>query len=158
MSESLSRRAWLARSGVALAALAVGRRALALPAEAPTPIAIYKSPDCTCCQKWVTHVAGAGFRPSVHDVADIDAVKDRLGVPAALRSCHTAQVGGYLVEGHVPAADIARLLRERPRGVKGLAVPGMPAGSPGMEMGGQRDHYTVVAFRTDGTTKPFAAH
>ncbi len=99
----------------------------------------------------------AGFATTVRDEADMNAVKRRLGVPDALASCHTGLVGGYVVEGHVPAADVLRLLRERPR-AKGVAVPGMPAGSPGMEMGGRADRYDVVAFDANGATRVFATH
>ena len=106
-------------------------------------------------------MASSGFRPAVQDVADLNAVKQRYGVPAALQACHTAIVNGYVIEGHVPAADVRRLLREHPsvagRAVRGLAVPGMPAGSPGME-GDRSERYTVLAFDTTGATSHFAAH
>ena len=163
MSDSpLSRRAWLATATTGVAALATGRLAAALPtgaASAAAPaITIYKTAECGCCQKWVLHVAQAGFRPAVHDVADLDAVKQRHRIPGPLQSCHTALVDGYLVEGHVPAADIQRLLRERPK-VRGIAVAGMPAGSPGMEVpDGRTDRYDVVAFLADGSTRRFASH
>ena len=158
MSDAISRRTWLARAATGAAALAIGGSARALAAAAPGPVmTIYKSPQCGCCQKWVLHVAGAGFRPAVNDVEDIDAIKRRFGVPSALQSCHTAIVDGYVVEGHVPAADVRRLLAERPK-VKGIAVGGMPAGSPGMEMPGKADRYDVVAFLADGTTRRFAQH
>jgi hypothetical protein len=159
-STNISRRDWLAAAAGAVAVLATRPAdALARTAEAlKTPITIYKSPTCGCCAKWVDHVRAAGFVATVHDTEAMDAVKRRQGVPAALQSCHTALVGGYVVEGHVPAADVLRLLREKPAAVKGLAVPGMPAGSPGMEMGGQVDRYDVVAFNRDGSTKVFAKH
>lgn len=157
---ALSRRAWLAAAGSAGAALALPRLAAAAP-DTRTPITVFKDPLCGCCQQWVAHMAAAGFRPAVQDVADLDAVKQRYGVPAALHACHTALVDGYLVEGHVPAADVRRLLRERPsvagRPVRGLAVPGMPAGSPGME-GDRTERYTVLAFDATGATSRFAAH
>jgi hypothetical protein len=160
MSDVLTRRAWLARAAAGAAALAAAPAA-ALAAElgaAPGPtMTIYKSPTCGCCKKWVMHVAGAGFRTAVNDVDDLDAIKRRHGVPADLQSCHTAIVGGYVVEGHVPAADVQRLLKERPK-VKGIAVGGMPAGSPGMEMPGRSDRYEVTAFRADGSTFRFASH
>lgn len=158
----LTRRAWLAG---AFAALALPRRGRAEhPLEAPdarTPLTVFKDPECGCCQEWVAHMAAAGFRPAVQDVADMDAIKARYGVPAALRACHTAIVGGYVVEGHVPAADVRRLLRERPsvagRAARGLAVPGMPAGSPGME-GARSERYAVLAFDAAGASTRFAAH
>jgi hypothetical protein len=157
MSVALSRREWLARAAAGVAAFAAAPAA-ALGAAAPAPtITIYKSPECGCCQKWVMHVAAAGFKPAVNDVQDLDAIKRRHGVPEALQSCHTALVGGYVVEGHVPAADIQRLLKERPK-VKGIAVGGMPAGSPGMEVPGRSDRYDVTAFLANGTTRRFASH
>ena len=160
MSDALSRREWLARAAAGVATLALGGSAHALVTAPPAgPVmTIYKTPECGCCQKWVLHVAAAGFKPAVNDVQDIDAIKRRYGVPGALQSCHTALVDGYVVEGHVPAADIRRLLKERPR-VKGIAVGGMPAGSPGMEVpGGRVDRYEVTAFLADGTTRRFASH
>lgn len=131
---------------------------LAPPGVDPTPIIIYKSSTCECCAKWVEHVRASGFAPSIHDEQDLDAVKDRLGVPKAVRSCHTGQVEGYLIEGHVPAADIRRLLTERPK-VAGLAVPGMPTRTPGMaEPGDKIEGFEVVAFQSDGATKTFARY
>jgi hypothetical protein len=119
---------------------------------------VYKSPTCGCCAKWVDHVVAAGFRPTVKDTEAMDAVKRRLGVPDALQSCHTAVVGKYVIEGHVPVADVQRLLREKPA-VRGIAVGGMPVGSPGMEIPGRHaDRYDVTAFLADGTTRPFARH
>lgn len=117
-------------------------------------IVITKSPTCLCCDKWVEHVKKAGFRTRVESVTDMSPVKEQLGVPAVLGSCHTAVVDGYTIEGHVPAEDIQRLLRERPT-VAGLAVPGMPMGSPGME-GLKRDRYEVIAFQRDGTGTVFS--
>jgi len=157
----VTRRDWLVRaasaigSGFALAAL--------LPAasgamEKPTAITVYKDPSCGCCTKWVEHLRASGFAPDVHDRSDMDALKDSLGVPAALRSCHTAVVGRYVVEGHVPAADLKKLIVAAPAKAVGLAVPGMPAGSPGMEMGARADRYDVIAFDAKGTTHVFAHH
>jgi hypothetical protein len=137
---------------------------LALPpsvsAAAPKPIAItvYKDPSCGCCTKWVSHLQANGFAPDVHDRSDMDTLKDSLGVPAALRSCHTAVAGKYVIEGHVPAADVKRLLATKPAGTLGLAAPGMPAGSPGMEMGPRHDRYDVIAFGAKGSTNVFAQH
>jgi hypothetical protein len=158
MSDALSRREWLARAAAGVATLALGGTAHALVAAPGPTMTIYKSPQCGCCQKWVLHVAAAGFKPAVNDVQDLDAIKRRFGVPDALQSCHTALVDGYVVEGHVPAADVKRLLKERPK-VKGIAVGGMPAGSPGMEVpDGTVDRYDVTAFLADGTTRRFASH
>lgn len=157
----LTRRAWLARmtsaamGGAAMVAL-LAREGVA--ASAPTPITVYKDPSCGCCENWVKHMRASGFAPEVHDRADMSALKDSLGVPAALRSCHTAVSGRYVIEGHVPAADVKRLLATKPAKTTGIAVPGMPAGSPGMEMGARVDRYDVVAFAPGGATRVFARH
>ena len=159
-NESISRRALLAslaRASAAGVGLAAVLPALARADDAPR-ITVYKDPSCGCCTKWVEHLRGAGYQPVVHDRTDMDALKDSLGVPAALRSCHTAVAGKYVIEGHVPAADMKRLLASAPKGVVGLAVPDMPAGSPGMEMGARRDRYDVLAFTANGTTSVFARH
>ena len=121
-------------------------------------VRVYKSPTCGCCADWVDHLREAGFRVEVSDREDVTRAKVELGVPPSLGSCHTAVVDGYVVEGHVPAEDIRRLLAERPD-VVGLAVPGMPAGSPGMELpGGRTDPYDVVAFDPAGATSVFSSH
>jgi hypothetical protein len=119
-------------------------------------IVVYKSPTCGCCGKWVEHLQSAGFHVVVHDTEDVDAVKDESGVPGALRSCHTAIVGRYVIEGHVPASDIRQLLRQRPA-IGGLAVPGMPVGSPGME-GGSSERYDVLTFGGSSPARVFARH
>lgn len=124
-------------------------------ASAPVEVTVYKSPTCGCCSKWVDHLTANGFKVTAHDTSDMLAVRKKLGVPDAMTSCHTAVVNGYLIEGHVPAADIQRLLRDKPK-VAGLAVPGMVTGSPGME-GGRSDPYNVIAFG-DGKTSVFARH
>ena len=158
---SLTRRAWLAR--VATTTLGGATLATLLPtvsagAAKPTPITVYKDPACGCCTKWVTHLQANGFAPEVHDRSDMDALKDSLGVPPALRSCHTAVAATYVIEGHVPAADLKRLLTSKPSKTLGIAVAGMPAGSPGMEMGDRADRYDVIAFAPGGTTRVFARH
>jgi len=117
-------------------------------------ITVYKSPTCGCCTAWVTHVKKAGFRVEVHDTVNVQPVKDRWGVPPDLISCHTSRVDGYVLEGHVPADLIQRLLQERPA-VVGIATPGMPMGSPGME-GGEPEPYDVVTFDKEGRTALFA--
>lgn len=127
-------------------------------ANAPMSITVYKDPSCGCCTKWVEHLRTAGLRPTVFDRTDMDALKDSLGVPSSLRSCHTAVAGRYVIEGHVPAADLRRLVASAPKGVIGIAVPEMPAGSPGMEMGERRDQYDVIAFSANGKTSVFARH
>ena len=103
--------------------------AVNLPASAADAVDVYKSPYCGCCGKWVEHLRQAGFDVRTHDVNDVPAARQRLGMPEHLGSCHTAKVAGYVVEGHVPAADIQRLLKEKPKAI-GLAVPSMPPGSP----------------------------
>jgi hypothetical protein len=157
----MTRRTWVARAtsmiGGGLTLTALLSRASGAMAK-PAAITVYKDPSCGCCTKWVEHLRASGFEPVVHDRADMDALKDSLGVPSALRSCHTAVAGRYVVEGHVPAADLKKLLSVAPANVVGLAVPGMPAGSPGMEMGGRADRYDVIAFGAKGTTKVFAHH
>lgn len=132
--------------------------AAAAPASAlaaPT-LVVYKTPTCGCCKAWVSAMEDAGFTVEVHDVPDIAPVKQAAGVPSELQACHTARIGAYVVEGHVPAADIRRLLAERPD-VAGIATPGMPVGSPGME-GPYNDRYDVMTFGTDGRTTVFASH
>jgi hypothetical protein len=114
---------------------------------------IYKTRTCGCCGKWVEHLKASGFDTHVTDVPSTAEYRKQYGVPDQLQSCHTAVVGGYAVEGHVPAADIHRLLKQKPK-AKGLAVPGMPMGSPGME-GARRDAYAVLLFQTDGRTSVF---
>ena len=121
-------------------------------------LVVHKSPYCGCCELWIKHMRDAGFAVEVRNVQSVHPVKERLGVPPTKGSCHTAQVGGYFIEGHVPAGDVKRLLAERPD-ARGLAVPGMPKGSPGMEVpDGTVDPYTVELVAKDGSTTPFAQH
>ena len=118
-------------------------------------LSVFKSPTCGCCSKWVDHMKAAGFETRVQDVEDMASVKAKLGVATEISSCHTAQVDGYVIEGHVPATSVQRLLKERPK-VVGLAVPGMPMGSPGMEVpSGQKDSYAVLAFEKGGKTSVY---
>lgn len=140
------------RSLVKLVAVAALGMPVAAIAEG-TAMTVHKDPNCGCCTDWARHMRDAGFAVRVEDAADIASVRKRLGIPPGLAGCHTAEVGGYLVEGHVPAAAVRRLLSERPN-ANGIAVPGMPVGSPGMESGRPPQPYTVVLFRTDGET-PF---
>jgi hypothetical protein len=114
-------------------------------------VVVYKSATCGCCKEWVKHLQANGFSVKAHDVDDVVRYKTAHGVPYALGSCHTATVGGYTIEGHVPANDIKRLLKERPA-VTGLAVPGMPIGSPGMEVGDKKERYEVLTFDKQGKT------
>jgi len=147
-----------------LATLAATACLPALAAPARTPMEVWKDPNCGCCQDWVDLMEKAGFAVTVHDTGN-SAVRAKLGLPQRLGSCHTALVGGYLLEGHVPAADVRRLLKEKPKAL-GLAVPGMPVGSPGMdgpEYGGRKDPYDVLlvsknAVGGDVRTKVFTSH
>ena len=119
---------------------------------------VYKTPTCGCCRAWVEHLRANGFRVETVDQEDLTPIKAAHGVGEHLASCHTALIGGYVVEGHVPAADVVRLLKERPA-VAGIAAPGMPTGSPGMEMpGAPAERYDVVSFDRAGQTKVFAQH
>ena len=136
------------------------------PAASPTPesrpalasVLVHKNPSCGCCELWVEHLRKAGFEVAVRDEDDLNAVKERLGVPYGKGSCHTAEVGGYIVEGHVPVEDIKRLLTEKPD-ARGLVLPGMPLGSPGMEApDGSVKPYTVELVKHDGHTLAFAEH
>jgi hypothetical protein len=119
-------------------------------------ITVYKDASCGCCKSWIEHLIKHGYRVDAKDSDDMTEIKRSLGVPEALTSCHTAVVNGYLIEGHVPAADIARLLKTKPK-VLGLAVPGMPMGSPGME-GPRKQKYDVLSFDKAGKTKVFASY
>jgi len=121
----------------------------AAPALAGEKALVHRSPTCGCCGKWAEQLRAAGYDVSIVPESDMPAVKQRLGVPAELGSCHTAEIGGYAVEGHVPVAAIARLLKEKPQAT-GIAVPGMPSGSPGMETGGEADEYEVILFGPKG--------
>jgi hypothetical protein len=152
----ISRREFLAGTAGFAALSAVARPLLAL--SAASLVRVYKSPACECCAHWVDHLKLNGFRTETHDVDPVDPVKDRYGVPEPLRSCHTALVDDYVLEGHVPADDIQRLLKERPK-VVGLAVPGMPRSAPGMyRPGDAKVPYEVLAFQRSGATTSYAKH
>jgi len=142
----------LAATPVALAAA----HAQANPFKLPT-VHVWKSPTCGCCTAWVEHMRKAGFTVNVSEVDDTGPTRKRLGMPAKLGSCHTALVGGYVLEGHVPADDVKRLLRTKTAGL-GLSVPGMPVGSPGMEMGPRLDPYDVLLVQRDGRTSVFSRY
>ena len=141
--------------------LAVGSLALTAGcarAEA-RELTVYKTPWCGCCRGWVTHMSRAGFKPKVVELEDLAPIREKHGVPFSLSSCHTGLIGGYVVEGHVPPADVVRLLQERPKGL-GLVVPGMPIGSPGMEQpGGAKERFeTLLLLDRSGRTRVFATH
>jgi hypothetical protein len=125
--------------------------------QAAQPITVYKTPTCGCCTKWIEHLEDNGYQVQAKDMQDLRFIKSMSGVKPRYASCHTAVIDGYVVEGHVPAADIRRLLDERPD-VIGIAVPGMPIGSPGMEQGDRRDDYAVITLEKDGTAKVFSEH
>jgi len=149
---------------IALAAfLAVVALSGAVLTMTPSPVradtvTVYKSPYCGCCKHWVDHMRRAGFTVRVIEREDVTPDKVRLGVPPRLGSCHTATVNGYTIEGHVPAQVVRRLLSEKPKAT-GIAVPGMPAGSPGMEVpGGHKDRYDVILFGADGKQAIYSRH
>ena len=143
----------------AMAAIAswLALAAAAANSETLPEVVMHKDPNCGCCGAWAQHLEANGFRVKTIPERDMEAVKRRLAVPKPLTSCHTAQVGGYVIEGHVPAGDIKRLLQEKPK-VLGLAVPGMPLGSPGMEVPGKKDPYETLSFDKTGKSAVFASH
>ncbi|HEX9084664.1 MAG TPA: DUF411 domain-containing protein [Gemmatimonadaceae bacterium] len=147
----------LAVSFVALAlTTAAARISSPEPAAKKPVITVYKDPGCGCCKSWIEHLIKHGYRVDAKDTPDMTEIKRTLGVPTGLAACHTAIVNGYLIEGHVPAADIDRLLAQKPK-IAGLAVPGMPAGSPGME-GMRAQRYQVLTFDKSSKTTVFASH
>ena len=159
----MQKRSVLRLAGLAIVATITAASATATQATAPgaVEVTVFKSPTCGCCKEWVehlrTHAKGTAFTVTAKDTADVSSVKRTAHVPEGLYSCHTAFVNGYVIEGHVPAEDIQRLLKDKPR-IAGIAVAGMPVGSPGMEMGSRKDPYDVVAFKRDGSTSVFARH
>ena len=155
-----TRRQWLtAALPLVGAGLAIALLPTTTPAATSTPVEVWKDPNCGCCQDWVDHMQAHGFAVKVHATGN-NAVRARLGLPQKLGSCHTALVGGYLVEGHVPASDVRKLLQQKPKAL-GLAVPGMPVGSPGMDgavYGDRRDPYDVLLVAHDGSTRVFNSY
>lgn len=166
----ISRRRMLAMAGAAAGVVAGGcsprapEEATGAPNGPRQPdgprlvsMTVFRDPSCGCCEAWGQLASDAGFDVALRDDPDMPAVKQRLGVPPQLASCHTALVGGFVIEGHVPFEQVQRLIRTRPAGVKGIAVPGMPAGSPGMEMpDGRRDPFQTFSFDAAGRTAIFA--
>jgi hypothetical protein len=152
-------------AGAALLATGAGFAADQRPAaQAPqkpsaTAMAVYKSPTCGCCSAWIEHVRARGLQVDANNVSDsqLNVIAIQSGVPGDLVTCHTAKVGGYIVEGHVPVEDILRMLKEKPA-IAGIAVAGMPLGSPGMEQGGVKQPFSTMAFTKDGKTTVFARH
>jgi hypothetical protein len=155
----ITRREWLTHTVASAVAALVTRagRAAALPLAKPVRITVYKTPTCGCCRLWVSHARSVltGYDVTTLDMDDLSEVKARLAIPPALQSCHTAITGPYVFEGHVPADLIERFLEERPKAL-GLAVPGMPVGSPGMEMGDRKERYDVLLFDKAGMTRVYA--
>jgi hypothetical protein len=139
-----------------LAALLATVVSMPLGAADLPEVEVYKSPYCSCCTEWEKHVRDHGFRVKSVNIDDVPGRRARLGMPERYGSCHTAKVGSYLIEGHVPAVDVQRLLREKPKAV-GLAAPGMPGGSPGMESA-PKEPYDVLLIGSDGKAKVFARH
>ena len=169
LAASLGRRRLLTALPLLAAALAAPRWVRAAPGTAganpaatgttATPVEIWKDPSCGCCHDWIEHMQAHGFSFTVHDTGN-NAVRAQLGLPQQLGSCHTALVGGYLIEGHVPASDVRKLLQQKPKAL-GLAVPGMPVGSPGMDgavYGNRRDPYDVLLVERGGSTKVFSSY
>jgi hypothetical protein len=156
----MQRRRFVVRlAGLVAVGVSGGRLLAQLPgANGSTPITVYKSSTCGCCTTWVDYIRASGFAPVVHDQEEMEDLKDEMGVPSKVRSCHTAIVDKYLIEGHVPASDIRRLLAERPKTL-GLAVPGMPSLTPGMAPAGvEPKDFEVLSFQPDGSTRVFARH
>ena len=141
-------------SGLALAGMVVVSPSDNLPAQGPA-MTVYKTPTCGCCAKWVDHMKAAGFKVQVQDMDDLTEIKQASGVPIPTRTCHTAVVGNYVVEGHVPADLVKKMLNEKPK-MAGIAVPGMPIGSPGMESGSEKQPHDVILFDKSGKTTVYA--
>ena len=140
---------------IAILLLCFGSPAAAMASTAGEEVVVFRSAYCECCEAWESHIAEAGFVVQDHVADDMDGIKEAMGVPADSASCHTARVSGYVVEGHVPAASIQRMLKERPE-IKGLAAPGMPMGSPGMEVDGMvADPFSVFSIANNGTMVEF---
>lgn len=156
MNRTNTRRRLLAAASAAAAAALAAAAIPAFAVRARPLVEVWKSPTCGCCGAWIEHMQAAGFDVRIHDVGNT-AARAKAGLPATFGSCHTALVDGYVVEGHVPAHDVKRLLAERP-GALGLAVPGMPIGSPGMEQGNQRDPYDVLLVARDGAASVWQAY
>jgi hypothetical protein len=150
----ISRRHFVALFGMATLLVSLPRHSIA--ATLP-PIKAYRNPGCACCEKWAENMKEAGFSITMEDDPALDRRRAEMGIPANLAGCHTAQIGNYIIEGHVPPEDILRFIDAKPQ-ARGLAVPGMPAGSSGMEVGGSAEKYDVLLFLVDGTSRVYASH
>lgn len=160
-NKTTSRRSVLQLPLVMLGAVALGHPLLAIARVDTNHITVWKTPDCGCCHEWVAHLRKNSFEVVTNDVKDTAPIRQKLGLPAKFGSCHTASLGNYVIEGHVPSQEIKRLLREKPKAI-GLAVPGMPVGSPGMEMDGSmagaRDAYDVLLILADGNSRIYQSY
>jgi hypothetical protein len=160
-NNAASRRTVLKLPLALLGAAVLSHPLAALARPGAEQITVWKTPDCGCCKEWVAHLRANGFEVITHDVQDTAPVRQRLGLPARFGSCHTAQTGAYVLEGHVPAQEVKRMLREKPKAL-GLAVPGMPMGSPGMEMSGPmagaRDAFDVLLVSADGNARIYQSY
>ena len=160
-TQSITRRTTLKAVLTALGAATLGYSKLGSASSPDKLVTVWKTPSCGCCKDWVIHLRKEGFNVVTHDVPDTAPVRQKLGLPEKFGSCHTAQVGGYVLEGHVPGREVKRLLREKPVAI-GLAVPGMPVGSPGMEMPGEmlgvRDAFDVVLVTQDGRSRVYESY
>jgi hypothetical protein len=146
----LTRRDWIRSSLAGMATMLIAKRG---GAAAPSVVTVYKDAGCECCAKWVKHLSANGFVVTTRDVLNMDEIKRTMNVPAKLQSCHTAVVDKYVIEGHVPASTIKKFMAEKPTAI-GLAAPGMPMGSPGMD-GGRVDHYDIISFDRDGKSRVY---
>ena len=157
----LSRRSVLQISTVGVGVAIVSPSLLAAAGTAAPTITVWKTPDCGCCHEWVAHLRKNSFEVVTNDIKDTASIRQKLGLSAKFGSCHTASLGNYVIEGHVPSQEIKRLLREKPKAI-GLAVPGMPVGSPGMEidgsMAGARDAYDVLLVLADGNSRIYQSY
>ena len=155
--ETISRRFAL-KAPLAFVGIAILTQPLrAVAANSASQITVWKTPSCGCCHEWVAHLRKSGFEVVTQDVEDTAPIRQKFGLNAKFGSCHTARLGNYVLEGHVPAQELRRLLREQPKAL-GLAVPGMPMGSPGMEMGGTRDAYDVLLVLADGSSRVYQSY
>ena len=153
----VSRRSALRLPLAILGAAVISHPLRALARSEPNQITVWKNPDCGCCREWVAHLRKNGFEVVTNDVKDTAPIRQKLGLPDKFGSCHTARLGDYVIEGHVPAQELRRLLREKPN-ARGLAVPGMPVGSPGMEVGNARDAYDVLLVLADGSSRVYQSY
>ena len=160
-TQSITRRTTLKAVLTALGAATLGFSKSGSASSPDKVITVWKTPSCGCCKDWVIHLRKEGFHVVTNDVSDTAPFRQKFGLPAKFGSCHTAQVGGYVLEGHVPAREVRRLLREKPIAL-GLAVPGMPVGSPGMEMPGEmqgvRDAFDVLLVARDGSSRVYESY